>query len=371
MGKKNLLFILGSMDIGGVQSGIMNFAKLVDPEKIHIDILVHTNAIGFHEEAFKEYGEVYHIPLRLGSNKFLWPLFEIYNNILFYNDLKIFLSKHQYDIVHSKSLGLSAMAVKAAKKVGVPIRIAQCHVDKPDHLNLFSRLCYWVWARIIEKNATCKLAVSPKAADLMFCRYGGRVIKNPTINLERFNPSKYPERPHAGIYIIQVGTYSRRKNQLFSVSVLNEIIKRGVAAKLTFVGYSLDEPTYIDEIKRTVDNYGLNGNVSFLPQNSDIPLLLSESDYMILPSLREGLPNVALEAQAMGVPCFISDTVYQGTNSGLCEFLSLDDGSEKWAEHIIAYREKHGSGKHYIDMSQWDNRTVVKEYIRIWNGEKQ
>ncbi|MBR3508974.1 MAG: glycosyltransferase [Lachnospiraceae bacterium] len=370
MGKKKLLFILGSMDIGGVQSGIMNFAKLIDPEEIHIDVLVHTKTIGFHEEAFKEYGEVYHLPLRLGAHKYLWPLFYVCDNIFFYKDLKLFLSKHHYDIVHSKALGLSAVAVKAAKKEGVPIRIAQCHVDKPNHLNIYSRLCYRIGARIIEKNATCKLAVSPKAADLMFCKFGGRVIKNPTISLERFNPSKYSVMPHEGINIIQVGTFSHRKNQCFSVCVLNEILKHGVAAKLTFVGYSLDEPAYIDEIKQTVDEYGLNKNVEFLPKDSDIPLLLAESDYMLIPSLREGLPNVALEAQAMGVFCFISDTVYQGTNSGLCEFLSLDEGPKKWAEFIIAYREKHGSDKQYIDMSEWDNKTVVKEYIKIWNGEK-
>lgn len=367
---KKVLFILGSMDVGGVQSGIMNFARLVDPEETHIDVLVHTKKQGFHEPAFSEYGTVYHIPTWEGASKYLAPVVDLYNNLRFYAAFKRFLRQHEYDVVHSKSLGFSAAAVKAAKKAGVSIRIAQSHVDMPDRLNPFARFYYGVCARVIERNATCKLAVSPKAIDLMFCKYGGRVIRNPTISLERLDPRKYPAEPHEDIRLIQIGTYSNRKNQIFSARLLRELLDAGAAASLCFVGYPLDEPEYIHKLEKTVEELGLTKQVRFLPKDSDVPLLLSQSDYMLIPSLREGLPNVALESQAMGVPVFISDAVYRQTDCGLCTFLSLEDGPKAWAEQILSYRKEHGTEKRCVDMSAWDNKNVVKEYLKIWNGEE-
>lgn len=369
MDKTNVLFILGGMEIGGVQSGIMNFAKLV-PENVHIDVLVHTDKIGFHEEEYKKYGTVYHIPIlknRTG-NKFAGLFVEIINNFVFRKKLTKFLKEHKYDVVHSKSLGLSAPSVEAAKALGVPIRIAQSHVDKPDRLSYPYELYYKWCAGRIEKAATCKLAVSVKAVDLMFCGFGGRVIQNPTISLKRLDPKKYNPKKHNGLNFIQIGTFSKRKNQCFSVDIINELTKKGIDSHLIFVGFPLDEPEYVGVIKNRIAGYGLNDRIKFLPKDSDVPKLLSESDYMLLPSLREGLPNVALESQAMGVPVFTTDNIFKETDCGLCKFLPLDKGSVYWAEEILEYRKNNGSEKKYVDMSKWDNEEIIKEYLEIWGA---
>ena len=99
-----------------------------------------------------------------------------------------------------------------------------------------------------------------------------------------------------------------------------------------------------------------------------MPYLLSQSDYMLIPSLREGLPNVALEAQAMGVPCFLADTITEATDCGLCTFLSLQIGPAAWSQEIMKYKRQHGTNKQFVDMSSWDQREVVKEYIQIWQN---
>ncbi len=363
-----VLFIMGSMEIGGVQSGIMNFAKVVSPSDAQIDVLVQNANIGFHEEEFKKYGNIYHLPVKVGKGKIAAVINLIRNNFSFKRKLVAFLREHPYDVIHCKSLYYCAAAAEAAKKADVPVRVVQSHVDKPERMHWFFKR-YFSWcAKRIQKSATVKLAVSEKAADYLYGEYGGRVIKNPTISLERLNPSKYPVLPHDDIRLIQIGTFSKRKNQCFSLDILKELINKNVKAKLTIIGFSLDEPNYIDEINKKINDNNLADSVEFLPKDSDIPKILSESDYMLIPSLREGLPNVALESQAMGVPCFISENVWKATDCGLCQFLSLELGAEKWADAIIAYREKHGKEKTYIDMSAWDNRNVCKEYIEIWRG---
>ena len=368
----SVLFILGSMEIGGVQSGVMNFARIVPAEQVRFDTVVFTGKEGYHEAAFQKYGSVFHVPLLKAHNKYLTVPCTLINDFLVRIKLRRFLKAHgPYDAVHTKLLKGTAPALEAARECGVPIRIAQSHVDKPERLNPFDTWYYKWCAKRIEKSATVKLAVSEKAIGLLFDKYGARIIKNPTISLERLNPLLYQTDPHTEIRLIQVGTYSHRKNQCFSVEVLKQLLDMGQEAHLAFVGFPLDDPEYIHSVEDRIRQYGLSKYVAFYPKDADVPLLLSQSDYMLIPSLREGLPNVALEAQAMGVPCFLSDAITRVSDCGLCRFLSLQTGPSAWAQEILDYRQQHGTDKRYVDMSSWDQREVIKEHIRIWQGEEQ
>ena len=89
---------------------------------------------------------------------------------------------------------------------------------------------------------------------------------------------------------------------------------------------------------------------------------------MLIPSLQEGLPNVALEAQAMGVPCFVSTDVSNDCDCGICTFLPLDKGAKFWADEIIKYIDKNGYDKQYVDMSTWENKKVCEMYLEYWRG---
>ena len=368
-----VLFVVGDLGVGGVQSGIMNFVKICPREDVRFDIVIHSKEIGYYEEEFSKYGKVIHLPIKKRTGNIFSMLGMITNNYILRYKLKKYLKNHEpYDAIHCKSLFYCAATVEAGKAAGVPVRVAQSHVDKPDHLNPFHRWYYHWCAKRIQKNATDKLAVSPGAVDLMFGKYGGRVIKNPTINLSRFDPSKYDYKPEKDvIHLIHVGTFSHRKNQVFSIHILNELKNMGYDASLTFIGYSFDDPEYINDMKKCAEELELDKNIRYLPKDADVPYELSQSDYMLIPSLREGLPNVALESQAMGVPCFVSDTVNRDTDCGLCTFLSLDENSNRWAKSILKYREEKGIEKKYVDMSSWDNRNVVKDYIKIWNAKKR
>ena len=367
MDPTKVLFVVGGMDIGGVQSGIMNFVRITPPEQVRFDIVVLSKKAGYHEAEFSKYGSVFHLPLLQAKNKYLDALCLLLNQVVCYRKMKRLLDVHgPYDAVHAKLLKYSAPVLEAARSCRIPVRIAQSHVDRPDQLSAFYTLYYRWCARRIEKNATVKLAVSEKAVDLLFAPYGARIIKNPTISLKKLDPTRYAHEPHEEIRLIQVGTYSRRKNQCFSVEVLKALLDAGEKAHLSFVGFPLDEPEYIHTLEERIQRLGLSEQITFYPKDADVPYLLSRSDYMLIPSLREGLPNVALEAQAMGVPCFLSDTITKATDCGLCTFLSLQIDPAAWAQEIINYRRHRGTDKQFVDMSSWDQREVVKEYMQIW-----
>ena len=67
---------------------------------------------------------------------------------------------------------------------------------------------------------------------------------------------------------------------------------------LLFVGDGPDQPA----LKAQATGLGLNECVTFLGDHLNIPHLLPALDILALPSLHEGMPNVALEAMAASLP---------------------------------------------------------------------
>jgi glycosyltransferase involved in cell wall biosynthesis len=56
------------------------------------------------------------------------------------------------------------------------------------------------------------------------------------------------------------------------------------------------------QLEETAHAFRLNGLVRFLGHRDDVPRLLAAADLLVLPSLYEGLPNVALEAMRFSKP---------------------------------------------------------------------
>jgi glycosyltransferase involved in cell wall biosynthesis len=57
-----------------------------------------------------------------------------------------------------------------------------------------------------------------------------------------------------------------------------------------------------DAIQKLIDTLGLDGRVSVLGFREDVRLLMAMADVLLVPSLREGLGYVAMEAMAVGCP---------------------------------------------------------------------
>ncbi len=370
--KVRVLQVSYDLTMGGVPADIIYPARLLDKSDVEFDVLLTSDTEGFYDKEFQEYGKIYRIPLKPGKNK-LVRAFQLFTDpILIYFKAKAFLKSKQgyYDAIHCRNLFYNAACIAAAHKANIPVRIAHSHVNAPTHERFHRKLANKISQIIIKKHATICLGVTQGALKYMIGEGKGYVIKNPTVNLSKFDPSKYMYQDHSEIRLIMVGSIEPRKNQLFAVSVLNDLIKNGKEAKMTIIGYPIyDEYSYLDSVHDYLKNNGIEDRVTFLPKDSDVAKALAESDIMLIPSLQEGLPNVALEAQAMGVFCFVSSNVERLCDCGLCDFLPLEDGSKKWAEAIIKYAEQTKLKKTFIDMSSWDNREVSKLHLRIWRGE--
>ena len=94
------------------------------------------------------------------------------------------------------------------------------------------------------------------------------------------------------------------------------------------------------EIEEKIVELGIERNVRFLGIRKDIPDLLSIMDAFMLPSLFEGMPNVLIEAQTMGLPCVVSDKITKYANiTGQVYYLSLDSNYEEWVEKVLVVKK--------------------------------
>lgn len=370
-----VLQIIADFKKGGIQADVMYPVRLLSEKDVHTDVMLLSDTVGFYEEEFSRKGEIYRIPLRRKSTRIQRVLSIVTNYIHVRKEMTLFFREHEaYDAVHARHLILNAPCIAAAKKAGVPVRIAHCHVNKPIRKEyrdrIYVRMYLWLCARVLNRCATHRFGVTEFAVEYMFGKGNGVVVKNPTVDLVKFNPAGYPSLDDGKLHLILVGSYSGRKNQRFGLEVFHELSRRQPGATMTFIGYprAVDDD-YLPNLKKYAEENGLGHSVAFLPQDTDVAAALSRATIMLIPSLQEGLPNVALEAQAMGVTCFVSTDVSRNCDCGLCQFLPLRDGPAKWAEAIAEYTRVNGVGKQYVDMTPWDNRKVCREHLEYWRGK--
>ena len=128
-----------------------------------------------------------------------------------------------------------------------------------------------------------------------------------------------------------VGRLSPQKDHEYLLEVFR-MISMKAPSKLLLVG----DGELRSEIENQARQLGIRGRVIFTGVRSDVADLLQAMDVFIFPSLYEGLGIVAVEAQAAGLPCLISERVpLECKVTDLVEQLPLSDGAERWANAAI------------------------------------
>ena len=171
------------------------------------------------------------------------------------------------------------------------------------------------------------LFVSAASRDGFAATYGGprphwQVVHN-GIELDRFTHPAVGNRPAfpgelgipEGVPVVTVlGRLGTGKGQAVAVEAWPRVIDRVPDARLLLVGDGPLEP----DLRRRVDDLGLQKRVIFAGRRRDAERILSASTLTCLPTIREALPTALLEAAACGVPAVATAT------SGVLEV--VDDG---------------------------------------------
>ena len=374
--KKVLIVMYNTFNAGGIQKVVMNIVESLSSDYT-FDILCFQKEQGSLEEEFLNYGgKIIKVPVYYdGTSKirrrmdFYLRGFKIYRAVL--STIK---KQGPYDIIHCHNSYESGICLKAAKKMSVPIRIAHSHTNFSYKENVIRKLYEKVYRYLIYRCATHMVGCSVKAVESLFGKYRDKaIVINNGVDMSKFNPDLYLEKTNIddAIQLIQIATFSENKNQIFTINVLDEVIKRNVQASLIFVGRYSDQKSeqYYHEMKNLIYEKHLDKYIQFLPSNTDVAQALSESDILIFPSYTEGFPLVPLEAQAMQKKCYISDSVTNEIDCGGCTFFSIDKGSASCAEMIINdIKTGKIKGRKY-DMRRFESEVIINQYKSLYRGE--
>ncbi|MEH7096688.1 glycosyltransferase family 1 protein [Neobacillus vireti] len=326
-----ILHVVVNMNRGGAETLIMNLYRNIDRNKIQFDFLTCKEGV-FDGEIKEMGGKIHRIPYitDVGHFKYIQEL------------NKFFEKNKHYKIVHSHMDKMSGLVLRSANRAGIPIRISHSHNTSSEG-GVAAKFYKWYIGKYIIANATNFLSCSNKAAEWLFKRKSNlsETLKN-GIEFEKFTFSEEAResiRKELNIenkFVIgHVGRFNRQKNHIFLMKILNEINNLNNECILILVG---DGPLRA-EVEKQVNELKLAAKVMFLGERSDINHLLQGFDIFVFPSLHEGLPVSLIEAQAAGLPCFISDVISDEVDLGanLIRFESLETGPGSWAQKLLTF----------------------------------
>ena len=132
--------------------------------------------------------------------------------------------------------------------------------------------------------------------------------------------------------ILHVGRSAVEKNRSRAVSILAELLARGVRAELVIVGRITDEErAMLVALAQDLPDPDL---LQIAGERHDLPSMLCSARALLLTSTREGLPGVVLEAVAAGTPVVASDlpgVTWVANAFPEIYSLSLDASDATWA----------------------------------------
>lgn len=359
MAAVRVLQIVPAMDMGGLETFIMNLYRHIDRSALQFDFLYHyTRKCAYDDEI-----------LSLGGHIFKFSVREDNNLPRYLRGLDHFFIDHpEYKIVHGHYSGFGLFYNHYAKKHGVPVRIGHSHNTQTE--KSAAGLADKLLSAFFSRGLTTRLACGAAAGRAL---YGGKdfeVYPN-GIEVERFAHSAAQgaaARARLGIDAADVvyghiGRFTQQKNHSFLLELFSELYRRQPAARLLLVG---DGPLRA-AAERKAASLGIEHRVVFAGLQKDTPPLYSAMDCFLLPSLFEGLPVVLIEAQANGLPCFVSAAVSReaGITPGV-RFVPLENGAAAWAAVILEAPMERADNQNTLVEAGYDIEVTAKRLQALY-----
>lgn len=297
-----VLHYIGSLDIGGSQTMVLNIYHNIDRSKVQFDFVVDKK----NELFFKEEIE------SLGGRVFIFDKsFNGFNYALFTRQWKNFFKDHpEYKLLHCHVRSVASIVLRIAKKSGLR---TICHSHNTSNgSGIKSVVKKFLQSRI---KSDYYFACSKEAAEWL---YGHRIassrncfVINNAIEVDKYRFSQNSRDEIRRKYAIDddsflvghVGRFEKQKNHDF----IFELIKNCDDERIKFMlcGDGSLKLSFQNRIKME----GLSDRVFYVAGTDEINKYYSAFDYFILPSLYEGLGMVLIEAQYCGLNCLVSPNV--------------------------------------------------------------
>ena len=330
-----VLNVMHSLTLGGLETTVMNYYRNINRSKVQFDFLITSEHRDYYEdEAISLGARVFRRPWRTRK--------PIQNAV----KLALVLTNNpEIKIVHMHSSNsIAAIDAFVAALCQISVRVVHSHSElakfQPPLQRLHRPLLRIIATHWVGCSDQAGLALFGERAwsssnKTMLC-YNARDLKVYRYDSERRRVKREELGIESNFALIHVARLDVSKNQGFLLEAFSHVMKSDPSIVLLMAGDG--------ELRSILENQssalGLDDCVRFLGQRDDIADLLQASDVFVLPSLYEGLPGAAIEAQAVGLPCLLSDKVSLETMiTDEVEFLPITNGPNIWAERILSLRE--------------------------------
>lgn len=336
---------------GGISSIVRNLA-LHSADDIRNDVAGFSAYPDFFLDEMQKKGNSTFVlpPVHRGS---IWKSISTYKKIL---------SEGHYDLVHIHVRENQFLYFAVLSRLfGVKRIVAHAHIADSERMSShFYRTMLHFW-RLCARLLATDLASCSRMASLFVFGKGilekrnvmhipnGVEIEKYRVDVSDYKHKLMNEIGSDGTELIigNVGYLGYQKNHPFMIAIAQNLKKRGIRFKMLFVGHGWAEK----ELKMLVEEKGLTKEICFLGRRDNIHYLYKCFDLALLPSFFEGLPTVAVESQAAGVPMLLSDTITKEVDLdlGLLNYDSLDNGVDEWVDRLLELRQTAAVERHDIE----------------------
>jgi len=195
-----------------------------------------------------------------------------------------------------------------------------------------------------------------------------RVLAGSGVDLERFSPAPPPAGPPTFLFIARL---LRDKGVVEFVEAARKLRQDLPHARFQLLG-PIDPGNRTAVRRSELDSWIKDGVIDYLGVTDDVRSFIAAATAVVLPSYREGMPRVLLEAGAMARPAIASDVpgcrdvIEDGVNGYLCpvrDARSLADAMRRMAELPAARQLAMGEAARRRVQQEFSETSVVDAYL--------
>jgi glycosyltransferase involved in cell wall biosynthesis len=196
------------------------------------------------------------------------------------------------------------------------------------------------------------------------------VIPGSGVDLQRFTATPLPAEGD-GLTFLFIGRLLREKGVGEFFEAARMVRTQAPAARFQILGSTDDGKRGVPAAE--VDRWTVEGVVEYLGTARDVRPFIEAADCVVLPSYREGMPRVLLEAAAMGRPLIGADVpgcrqiVREGETGFLAEARSASGLAQKMLQLIQlepAAREQMGRRAWQVVEAEFSEELVNRAYLK-------
>lgn len=219
-------------------------------------------------------------------------------------------------IIHARSRAPAWSALAAARTAKIPF-VTTYHSEYSERGKLKN-----LYNSVMARSDTV-IAVSDYMAHLIRTRYHTPeqriAIIHRAFDPAKFDPAAVTVERIAAVrkdlnadgskpVLLLAGRITPRKAQQYLVYALGLLKQRGAADVICVLAGEIEKPEFKAQLEAQAAKLGVAASLRFPGHVRDMAAAYAITDISLNISEQEGLPRVAIEAQAMGVPMIVSDT---------------------------------------------------------------